>query len=54
VIAEHEVILRAIEAHDSSAAGIAMDSHLERLLGDISATQSINPEFFEEQSRSGG
>ena len=33
VIAEHEVILRAIETHEPSAAGIAMDSHLERLLG---------------------
>jgi DNA-binding GntR family transcriptional regulator len=54
VIAEHEVILRAIETHEPSAAGIAMDSHLERLLADISATRSVNPEFFEEQSRSGG
>ena len=53
VIAEHEFILRAIEAHDPAAAGIAMNGHLERLLGDICATQSINPEFFEEQSRSG-
>src|SRR6185437_2548407 len=53
VIAEHEVILRAIEAHDPAAAGIAMNSHLERLLGDIRATQRINPEFFDEQSRSG-
>jgi len=54
VIAEHEVILRTVEARDPAAAGIAMNHHLERLLGDISATQSINPEFFEEQSRSGG
>ena len=53
VIAEHEVILNAIEAHDPAAAGIAMNDHLERLLGDICATQSINPEFFDEQSRSG-
>jgi hypothetical protein len=27
-----------------------MQTHLERLLGDISATQSINPEFFDQQS----
>jgi DNA-binding FadR family transcriptional regulator len=54
VIAEHEIILHAIEAHDTAAAGIAMNSHLERLLGDICATQRINPDFFDEQSRSGG
>jgi DNA-binding GntR family transcriptional regulator len=50
VIAEHEVILAAIEAHDGSGAEIAMDRHLERLLGSITATQSINPEFFDEPS----
>jgi DNA-binding GntR family transcriptional regulator len=50
VIAEHEVILAAIEAHDGSGAEIAMDHHLESLLGSISATQSINPEFFDEPS----
>ena len=50
VIAEHEVILAAIEAHDSPGAGIAMDRHLERLLDNINATQSINPEFFDERS----
>jgi len=48
VIAEHEPILRAIEAHDPAGARIAMDIHLERLLGDIRTTQSINPEFFDE------
>jgi DNA-binding GntR family transcriptional regulator len=48
VIAEHEPILRAIEAHDPAAAGIAMDIHLERLLTNICTTQSINPEFFDE------
>lgn len=47
VIAEHEAILAAIEAHDAAAARIAMEAHLERLLGDIRATQSINPEFFD-------
>src|SRR6266481_6857905 len=38
VIAEHEVILAAIEAHDPASAGTTMEKHLERLLGDISAT----------------
>jgi GntR family transcriptional regulator, rspAB operon transcriptional repressor len=50
VIAEHEVILAAIEAHDPADARIAMDIHLERLQGDICTTQSINPEFFDRQS----
>ncbi len=49
VIAEHEVILAAIEAHDPTGAGIAMEKHLERLLGDISATQTVNPEYFDTQ-----
>ncbi len=48
VIAEHEPILAAIEAHDCERAGIAMGRHLERLLVDISATQHINPEFFDQ------
>ena len=50
VIAEHEAILSAIEAHNSSAARIAMESHLQNLLGHISVTQNINPEFFDKQS----
>lgn len=49
VIAEHELVLAAIEAHDPAAAGIAMEKHLERLLGDISATQTVNPEYFDKQ-----
>jgi GntR family transcriptional regulator, rspAB operon transcriptional repressor len=49
-IGEHEAILDAIKAHDPARARIAMQTHLERLLGDISATQSINPEFFDQQS----
>ena len=48
VIAEHEPILAAIEARDPISAGTAMGRHLERLLADISATQNINPEFFDE------
>jgi len=48
VIAEHEPILAAIEAHDPDLARIAMDKHLERLLGDIAATQTNNPEFFDQ------
>jgi DNA-binding GntR family transcriptional regulator len=47
VIAEHEAILSAIEAHDPSGASIAMEIHLESLLDNISATQIINPEFFD-------
>jgi len=46
-IGEHEAILRAIEAHDPAGARTALEFHLERLLADISATQSLNPEFFD-------
>ncbi|MBV9533731.1 MAG: GntR family transcriptional regulator [Bradyrhizobium sp.] len=49
VIAEHVLILAAIEAHDPSAARSAMESHLDRLLRDISATQLTSPEFFDHQ-----
>ena len=49
VIVEHEAILGAIEAHDPAAARSAMEFHLERLLDNISATQSINPEFFDQR-----
>jgi DNA-binding GntR family transcriptional regulator len=47
VIVEHEAILAAIEKHDPQAARLAMEAHLERLLGDIRATQSVNLEFFD-------
>jgi DNA-binding GntR family transcriptional regulator len=50
VIAEHEAILDAIKAHDPARARTAMEFHLESLLDNISATQNINPEFFDEQS----
>ena len=50
VIAEHEVILGAIEAHNPSDARIAMEGHLQNLLGNISTTQNINPEFFDQRS----
>jgi DNA-binding GntR family transcriptional regulator len=50
VIAEHAPILTAIEARDPAGAGMAMGRHLERLLADISATQNINPEFFDERN----
>jgi DNA-binding GntR family transcriptional regulator len=46
-IAEHVAILAAIEARDPARARLAMEAHLERLLRDISAIQSINPEFFD-------
>jgi GntR family transcriptional regulator, rspAB operon transcriptional repressor len=49
VIAEHEAILDAIEAHDPRAARTAIEFHLESLLGNISATQNINPEFFDQR-----
>lgn len=48
VIAEHEAILTAIEAHDPAGAGIAMEKHLEMLLIHISVTQNINPDFFDD------
>ncbi len=50
-IAEDEAILGAIEAHDPSGARSAMEFHLDRLLDNISATQSINPEFFDQRSK---
>jgi DNA-binding GntR family transcriptional regulator len=49
VIAEHQRILSAIEAHDVDGAAIAMAKHIERLLGDIEAMQHINPEFFDDR-----
>jgi DNA-binding GntR family transcriptional regulator len=49
VIAEHEAILSAIEAHDAVSAAIAMGKHLERLLCDIAAIQHVNPELFDER-----
>jgi len=48
VIAEHALILSAIEAHDAQRAAAAMGKHLERLLGDIAAIHNINPQFFDE------
>jgi GntR family transcriptional regulator, rspAB operon transcriptional repressor len=47
VIAEHELILSAIEARDAPVAAAAMGKHLERLLGDIAAIQHVNPELFD-------
>lgn len=49
VIAEHEAVLAAIEAHDPERARQAMETHLESLLDNISATQHINPEFFDDR-----
>src|SRR5882724_901088 len=49
VIIEHEAVLTAIEAHAPERARRAMEAHLESLLDNISATQHINPEFFDEQ-----
>ena len=50
VIVEHERVLSAIEGHDPPAARIAMEFHLESLRDNISATQNVNPEFFDKQS----
>src|SRR5882724_1382806 len=50
VIAEHEAILNAIEAHDPAGARTAMEIHLESLLDNISTTQNINPDFFDQRS----
>jgi DNA-binding GntR family transcriptional regulator len=49
VIAEHEAIVAAIEAHDPEPARQAMGVHLENLLDNIATTQHINPEFFDER-----
>ena len=49
VIAEHERILSAIEAHDAGGAVVAMTKHIERLLGDIADIKHVNPEFFDDQ-----
>jgi DNA-binding GntR family transcriptional regulator len=49
VIAEHEAIVAAIEAHDPAGAGSTMEKHIERLLGDICAAQTVNPQYFDQQ-----
>jgi DNA-binding GntR family transcriptional regulator len=50
VIAEHERILAAIEAHDAEEAAMAMTRHIERLLGDIAGIKNLNPELFDDGS----
>ena len=49
VIDEHQRILSAIEAHKVEHAALAMGKHIERLLGDIAAIKTVNPEFFDER-----
>ena len=49
VIGEHEAVLTAIEAHEPERARQAMAGHLESLLDNISATQHINPEYFDQR-----
>jgi DNA-binding GntR family transcriptional regulator len=46
---QHEAVLTAIEAHDAEGARRAMEIHLESLLENISVTQHINPEYFDER-----
>ena len=50
VIMEHEAVLEAIEGHDPPAARNAMEIHIANLLDNISATQNVNPEFFDKRS----
>lgn len=50
VIVEHEAVLAAIEGHDPPAARNAMEFHLESLRDNISATENVNPEFFDKRS----
>ncbi|MEW6645409.1 MAG: GntR family transcriptional regulator [Pseudomonadota bacterium] len=45
-IAEHELIMAAIAAHDPERAVAAIDDHLDGLLADIAATRELNPELF--------
>ncbi len=47
VIAEHEKIYAALEAHSPSAAVAAVGIHLDRLLSDIRATRDLNPDLFD-------
>ena len=47
MIAQHEAILRPIEAHDPAGARTALEIHLDTLLADISATRDLNPEYFD-------
>ena len=47
VIAEHEKIYAALEAHSPSAAVAAIGAHLDRLMSDIQATRDLNPDLFE-------
>ena len=49
VITEHEAVLTAIEAHDGERARRAMEVHLTSFLDNISTTQHINPEFFDQR-----
>jgi GntR family transcriptional regulator, rspAB operon transcriptional repressor len=49
VIAEHERILSAIEAHDANRAAAAMTKHIERLLDDIAGIKDLNPELFDDR-----
>ncbi len=49
VITEHAAVLTAIEAHNGERARQAMKAHLASLLDNISATQHINPEFFDQR-----
>jgi DNA-binding GntR family transcriptional regulator len=46
-IAEHEIIMAAIVAHDPGRAVAAIGAHLDGLLADIAATRELNPDLFQ-------
>lgn len=50
-IAEHEVIMAAIDARDPDGAVAAIDDHLDGLLADIAATRELNPDLFQARRR---
>ncbi len=47
LIAEHEEILAAIDAHDRDAAERAVSRHLHGILSSLPRVESMNPELFE-------
>jgi DNA-binding GntR family transcriptional regulator len=46
VVAEHEVVLKAIEARDADAAAAAMGRHIEGLQVGLDDVRRFNPDFF--------
>lgn len=48
VVAEHETVLRAIEARDADAAAMAMGRHIDGLQVGLDDVRRFNPDFFME------